>query len=314
MSEQDDKPTGFRRVSRKDRKRKLETRGPLFPPEPEAAPADEDAPEFAPPELRAESAAPEKVVPTETPASDLQFQRPTARPPKVDTAERFPPLAHETEKTDTKGNVPAEVVVRPRSSFLPNLIAVLFAIASVVLIIVFGLIYVNPYTPLNPFPPFTPIPILITATFLPPTATLSPTPGPTLTFTPLPVEAIVTDSPFPFIAANEGAVYIPNANDQGCNWSSIAGTVTDINGVTLDGYGIRVRGDSLDETVFTGATQTFGPGGFELFLNGTPAEATYTVQLLSPQGAPLSQEIIVNTRATCEENVAVISFMQIQGL
>ncbi len=182
------------------------------------------------------------------------------------------------------------------------------------LIGVFTLIFVNPQTPLNPFPPFTPIPILITATFLPPTATLEPSPGPTLTFTPLPVEAFATSSPFPFIAANNGAVFAPNANDQGCNWASIAGSVSDLVDAPLDGYGIRVRGDNLDETIFSGATQSFGPGGFELFLNGAPSAATYTVQLLSPQGAPLSAEYPVTTRATCEENVALISFIQIQPL
>jgi hypothetical protein len=296
MSEQDERPAGFRRVSRRDRKRRLETRGPLIPPEP-----DEPTPEelFAPPEVRPEIPPPEPVV-------------------ELPPAERFPPVAVERERRDRARSVPTTGdIPQPRSSFLPNLVAILFFIASIVLIVVFSIIFVNPYTALNPFPPFTPIPVLITATFLPPTetlpptATLQPTLGPTTTFTPIPVEAIATQaSLFPFVAANNGAVFVPNANDQGCDWSSIAGSVTDLAGAPLDGYGIRITGEGLDETVFTGSAQTFGPGGFELFLNGAPQVSTYTIQLLSPQEVPLSEEYTFTTRATCEENVAVVSFLQ----
>jgi len=297
MSEQDERPTGFRRVSRKDRKRKLETRGPLIPPEP-----DEPTPEelFAPPEVRPET------------------------PPVVESppAERFPPLAlAEDEGKDKVRLVRTADIAKPRSTFLPNLVALLFFIASIVLIIVFSIIFVNPYTALNPFPPFTPIPLLITATFLPPTetlpptATLPPTLGPTPSFTPIPAEAIPTQaSLFPFVAANNGAVYVPNGNDQGCDWSSIAGSVTDLLGAPLDGYGVRITGENLDETVFTGTAQTFGPGGFELFLNGAPQVGTYTIQLLSPQEVPLSEEYTITTRATCEENVAVVSFLQTRAI
>lgn len=296
MSDQDDRSSGLRRVSRRDRKRKLETRGPLIPPEP-----DEPTPEelFAPPEIR------------------------PAAPPMMETipAERFPPLKLGDDNRDDDLYVPARDIPRPRSTFLPNLVAILFFIASIALIVVFGIIFVNPTTPLNPFPPFTPIPILITATFLPPTdtppptVTPPPTLGPTPTFTPIPAEAILAQpSAFPFMAANNGAVYVPNGNASGCDWSSIAGSVTDLVNAPLDGYGLRIMGEGLDETVFSGSVQSFGPGAFELFLNGAPQVGTYTVQLLSPDGLPLSQTYTITTRATCEENVAVVSFLQMRGI
>lgn len=299
MSDQDERSTGFRRVSRKDRKRKLETRGLLIPLEP-----DEPTPEelFAPPELRPE-------VP--------------AAPPVIETApaERFPPLKVKKENLGVDDYAPTRDLPQPRSAFLPNLVAILFFIASIALIIVFSIIYVNPTTPLNPFPPFTPIPILITATFLPPTetplptATLPPTLGPTPTFTPIPAAAIPGQaSLFPFVAANNGAVYVPNGNQNGCDWSSIAGSVTDLATEPLDGYGVRITGDDLDETVYTGSVQSFGPGAFELFLNGAPQVGTYTVQLLSPQGLPLSETYTITTRATCEENVAIVSFLQTRAI
>src|SRR5205085_9423679 len=156
-------------------------------------------------------------------------------------------------KRDTPQRVPATPDIKPRSPFLPNLIAILFFIASILLIIVFSIIFVNPNTPLNPFPPFTPIPILITATFLPPTAgpppteTPIPTLGPTATFTPIPAEAVPTTqaSLFPFVVANGGAVYVPNGNDKQCDWSSIAGSVTDMAKAPLDGFGVHITGQSL---------------------------------------------------------------------
>ena len=295
MSEQDEQSTGFRRVSRKDRKRKLESRGPLIPPEP-----DEPTPEelFAPPELRPE-------VP---PATVIE-------PPP---AERFPPVKLEDENVGVVDHAPTTTAIpKPRSTFLPNLVALVFFIASIILLVVFTIIFFNPYTPLNPFPPFTPIPILITATFLPPTETppptetLPPTAGPTPTFTPIPIQELSPGaSAFPFTAANNGAVFVPNGNDKGCDWSSIAGSVTDVNGAPLNGYGIHISGENLDETVFTGSAATFGPGGFELFLNGAPQVGTYTIQLQSPQGDLLSDKYTITTRATCTENVAVVSFLQ----
>jgi hypothetical protein len=296
MSDEEERSPGFRRVSRKDRKKKLESRGLFIPPEP-----DEPTPEelFAPPEVRPE------IPPA---------------PPIIETkpaAERFPPVKLQDESREEVYLVPTKNIPQPRSTFLPNLLAILFFVASIALIAVFSSIYVNPTTPLNPFPPFTPIPILITATFLPPTATPPatvtplPTLGPTPTFTPIPAEAIQAQpSLFPFVVSNNGAIYVPNGNENGCDWASIAGSVTDLVNAPLDGYGIHITGDNLDETVYSGSVQSFGPGAFELFLNGAPQVGTYTIQLLSPQGVPLSETYTITTRATCEENVAVVSFLQ----
>jgi hypothetical protein len=295
MSDQDERSPGFRRVSRKDRKQKLESRGLTIPPE-----TDEPTPEelFAPPEVRPE-------IPEAPPVIE------------VSPAERFPPVKPHKESRGEIYRAPTKDIPQPRSTFLPNLLAILFFVASIVLIAIFGIIFVNPTTPLNPFPPFTPIPILITATFLPPTAiptatvTPPPTAGPTPTFTPLPAEAIQgPPSLFPFVVANNGAVYVPNGNESGCDWASIAGSVTDLVSAPLDGYAIHITGDNLDETVYSGSVQSFGPGAFELFLNGAPQVGTYTIQLLSPQGVPLSETYTITTRATCEENVAVVSFLQ----
>ncbi|MCB9453743.1 MAG: hypothetical protein H6672_20120 [Anaerolineaceae bacterium] len=282
----DDENRGIRRVTRKDRKKKLDTRGPLFPP---------DDFEDVPAEAESSVAEPE----------NLPF------PPLVVTpdADRFPPL----DTGGSKPPTPAKRTAKPRRRLLPNLVALLFAVATVALLAVYIIIAVDPYTPLNPLPPFTPFPIIITTTPLPPTATLFPTAGPTATFTPLPPDQLQRDLPFPFQMAASGIIYVPNAGEKGCNWLSIAGSVTDTAGQPVAGLGVRVQGNGLDETVGTGGALNYGPGGFEMPLGEAPGIGTYTVQLLSIQGAPLSEVYTVATRDTCDQNVAIISFVQVRG-
>jgi len=279
----DQKTGGVRRFGRRDRKRSLDPRGPLFPPEElnEQADiveedADSDSAEVPP-------------VPLVEPTSATKVQN-TAIQPTLPSA------------TGTKESSGGKHI-------MANLLTVLFLLGTVGLIALIGLITTNPYTPLNPFPPFTPLPIVITATFLPPTQTPEGTLAPTATFTPVAINAGST-SQVSFALVHTQPVYAPNANDKGCNWSSIAGTVVDNKGAALDGYRVRIKGKGINETVFSGATATFGAGGFELFLNGTPQEQTYTVQLFDPQSRPLSDPYDVTTKASCDQNVAVLEFTQ----
>lgn len=277
----DEANRGIRRVSRKDRKKKLDKRGPLFPP----GAIEDDFPKAA-------------AEPSPSPAP------PSGSPP----ADRFPPLEIGTEAT----LAPGKPAARPRRTLLPNLVAALFALATVILLAYYALIAIDPYTPLNPLPPFTPFPIIITTTPLPPTATLPATAGPTATFTPLPAEQLRRDAPFPFLLSESGIIYVPNAGEKGCNWLSIAGSVTDMAGQPVAGLGVRVQGEGLDETVGTGGALNYGPGGFEMPLGEVPQAGAYTVQLLSVQGTPLSEAYAVATRAACDQNVAIISFVQVR--
>ncbi|MBI1276708.1 MAG: hypothetical protein GC179_01135 [Anaerolineaceae bacterium] len=282
----DDQTTGgVRRFGRRDRKRSLDPRGPLFPPE--------DTPEESP--QSSDDSAP---ITEETEAAE---------------AEELPEAVVAAPNIHTPKSKPAAVKTVPPQpkQIMANLLTVVFLLATVGMGALVVMIAQDPYTPLNPFPPFTPLPIVITATFLPPTATPPGTVEPTATFTPLAVEASGAEpATFSFKLAHEEPVYAPNANEKGCNWSSIAGTVTDKQGGALDGYRIRVTGNNLNETVFSGAALTFGTGGFELFLNGTPQAQTYTVQLLDPQSKPLSPAYSIATKESCDQNVAVLEFIQ----
>ncbi len=155
-----------------------------------------------------------------------------------------------------------------------------------------------------------------TATRQPPTATLVSGlvagAGASGVFTPLPPvnPAEVTRSPYPFTVYEEGAVYVPNPNEQGCRWASIAGTVIDLNGAPVSGLAVHVVGEGIDEIRFTGTALPYGPSGYEVFLNGAPLSGQYVIQLLSQTGTPISAEFPLATSSVCEENVAVINFVQ----
>lgn len=334
----------IRRFGRKDRKRRLESSGPLLPETDFAAsPAEhsaDDVPSTDPlpfdpmadasdaadvsgevdaalsavGELDDSSLLADFEVALLHPAEDGTDK--PAPEPLVDypPGERFPPLnpnAQSSEKPVTKSTAPP----RKRRPARQDVIALLFFLGTMGLIAYFVTLWQNPYSALNPLPPpttyvevtITPLPTL------PPTPTDEPTVGPTPTFTPLAgfaQEDTATPSPFAFVLAETGVIYVPNDNGKGCDWSSIAGTVTNMQGEALDGYGIQVTGETLEEKVFSGTALTFGEGGFELFLNGVPQQAQYFVQLFSPTGAPLSDRFSVITSDQCEQNVAVIRFVQ----
>ncbi len=210
-------------------------------------------------------------------------------------------------------------------------------LASCGLITYFGLLWQNPYSSLNPLAPPTPLPLVITATYTP---TLTPTPAPTLTpsqtYTPSPIPSLapsLTFTPiflegfstpqgtpippdeqgdFPFTLQHGRVIYITNPGARGaCNWSSIAGSVMNYDGSALNGYGVRVVGEGLDETVATGSAPGFGPGGFEVSLGSVARDAQFIAQLLDPAGAPASPVYTVETLADCDYNIAVLRFVEV---
>ncbi len=240
------------------------------------------------------------------------------RPPVITPREeRMPLLTRPDEPAPEAVPAAAEVPVpaRPRRGWLYNLLTLLFLLLTVASVIWVALVWMEPQGSLNPFPP----PVryaYITAT--PPGAAQSALPTPdesgqiviVATQTP-PPGATPTESLYPFVV-QEPIFYAPNENDLGCNWWSIAGTVTDAEGQALDGYRVRITGEGLDEVAFSGAARAFGEGGYELPLVGAPREADFVVQLFSPQEAPLSEPIPVTTRADCDGNITVVNFVQVR--
>ena len=310
MSEQDNK--NVRRFGRRDRKDKLPEAKNLFPVEDDSPEAEDSSSPDAHVDFDIDSL---NLPDTDSEAlSMLSALGDEVRAPIITPKEeRYPPLAP-VDRPAPKKSEPIQVAPeKQRGRFLYNLLTLLFILATIANIIWFFIVWDNPQSTWNPLPPATRF-IEVTATpSSSDTVIIDATPDESgqifvvITDTPIPT-AISTESPHPFITAP--VLYAPNSNELDCNWWSIAGTVTDLDGNPIPGYRIRVTGDDVDETVFSGASQAFGEGGYELPLIGTPRESAFTVQLFSPQDAPLSAEVSVSTRADCDSNVTILNFIQ----
>jgi hypothetical protein len=123
--------------------------------------------------------------------------------------------------------------------------------------------------------------------------------------TPLPA---ATRSPFPFTLTD--VHYEANANQQGCQWLSVAGSVSDLSGSPLAGLAIEINGDNFHNVQFSGSAARWGDAGFEFNLGAAPRADSYTLRVLGPTGGPVSDVIEVDTGNTCQSNVAVVDLIQ----
>jgi hypothetical protein len=297
MSEQNDK--NLRRMGRREQKDRLQSPDSLFPKDDAAS--DFDFSNLAYPDRDAEAL---EML------SSLQgeVKAPKITPPE----ERYPPLRPVAEKPrqSKAAAAPSTEPQKSKNGFY-NLMTFVLFVGIVLFIAWFAQVWIDPQSFLNPLPPATPF-IEVTATPSSAQTTVDATPDDSgqifVVITETPALIAPTDSPYPFIV--QEILYAPNSNDLACNWWSIAGTVRDIEGAALNGYRIRVSGAGLNESVFSGASQSFGAGGFELPLVGTPREEEFTVQLFSAQDAPLSEVVNVTSRADCDANVTIVNFVQ----
>lgn len=316
--------SSVQRFGRKNRKDKLNKPRGLFPPE--STPETSTQPKDAPPSSEYDNIVFD-MDSIDMPDADtdalamLSSVDRYVKPPVITPQEdRYPPIAPQSQPIERQApapNVSPTPATRQKkpSNTRYNIITALMLIATGLFMAWFLQVWNNPQTAFNPLPPSTPF-VQVSATPGENIVALDATPDAegqifvVITDTPSapPIEA--TDSPFPFVP--EPVLYAPNSNELGCNWWSIAGTVRDLGGNALDGYRIRVtpENSTFSETVFSGASQAFGAGGYELPLVGTPQVATFTVQLFSPDNAPLSDEITITTRDTCDGNVLILNFLQ----
>lgn len=331
-------PGGLRRVGRKDQKRRLDPTGPLFPDDD----ADDAQAESAPPPARLPrdpNLPPDLLDDVEhalESLSDADFDADikAAARPVVETppAERFPPLRPPDDPRPAPAMPAAEPATgrkRRQGDWRHNVVAVIFAVATLGMCAYYSVLWNNPYSPLNPLAPATPF-IIITATPDPlagfnadstATAIAIAAALAVPTDTPPPFDPTATSSSgfgLPFQLEESGVIYAPNSNGRGCDWASIAGTVVGLDGAPVNNYGVQIidqeNPDRLSARVFSGSALTFGPGGFELTLGGTPLMGIYTVQLFSPVGAPVSEVYTVITSSECDQNVVIINFVQVREL
>lgn len=314
----DKRKSSVQRFGRGNRKNSLEKPASLFPEEPKPA-QDGSLPPFFPGEDldidSIEMPDPDTEALEKLSSVDRYVKAPVITP----SEERFPAIAPSNEPERDETAAPAtsiQPMVKQTSSTRHNLITMLTLLLTILFGVWFWQVWTNPQTALNPLAPSTPFLQVSVTPGGAASVVIDATPDEAgqvfvvITDTPSAEPAAPVESDFPFVV--EPVIYAPNSNELGCNWWSIAGTVRDLEGNPLDGYRIRVtpQGSTFAETVFSGASQAFGAGGYELPLVGTPQVATFTVQLYSPQNAPLSDEISVTTRDTCDGNVLILNFLQ----
>jgi hypothetical protein len=131
-----------------------------------------------------------------------------------------------------------------------------------------------------------------------------PTPG------GAPPLALDANAEFPFVA--EEPILQANENPQGCNWLSIAGTVTGLLGEPIINLPVEVSGDGFQEVRFVGSSPLFGQSGWEINVGNAPRVDTFSVRLLGSTGEPLSGFTLVETGDSCAENVTFVRFRQVR--
>ncbi|MEE9600050.1 MAG: hypothetical protein V3V66_06275 [Anaerolineales bacterium] len=228
-----------------------------------------------------------------------------------------------------------------RGGCLLNVLSGIFVSGTVVVILLFALIFINPQSGLNPLPPTT-IPALVLTNTPTPTpegilpATWTPTTAPTIAPTIAPTKTqIPSDTPEP----TPEETPIPTANlesgtsfsvqegspshtenslhpESGCNWLGIAGQVFDSEGLPVSGILVE-SGGMLGEIEISGITLTgmapvYGDGGFEIVLRDSPvsSDGDIWIQLLDQANLPLSEKIYLQTYDSCDSNLVKINFAQ----
>ena len=222
---------------------------------------------------------------------------------------------------------------------LVNLITVVVLLLTLASSAIFAFFFFQPRSPLNPYPPPTlpvvavlptqstlPTAAIAVATVTPlfsetpkPTPTITPSVSPTLADAPASLTPAAEPSPtrviisgnFEFIVQEGSPLPLANfANDEGCNWLGIAGTVFD-GGNGVDGYVIHFEGGGQSLTATSGSAPAYSQaGGYELVLNDhvVATQAEYSVQLYNNTGQPLSIRLFFDTFADCERNLILINF------
>lgn len=267
----------------------------------------------------------------------------------VDTSQRYPPLAFSvpkekspapTSKPQTEDKV-YPVPTKGRKyrfgygKWYHDIIALVFMIGTIGLAVAFVTIWRDPWSSINPLPPATTFievswtPDLDalaryyadqTATFQAPNPSNNTPNAVTIqqqNMTPIVIQPLDTPTgDKPFTISNSGVLYIPNSNGRDCNWSSIAGTVTGLNNEPLDGYAVQIVDiedpTRLNVVVNSGSSLNLGAGGFELALGSTPRIRSYRVQLFDSTNTAVSEPFQIFTREECDQNVAVVNFVQVR--
>jgi hypothetical protein len=221
--------------------------------------------------------------------------------------------------------------------FLLNILSGIFVAGTVVVVLLFAIIFINPQVGFNPLPPTTMPALFLTWTPSPTpvislpetwTPTVSPTvvptdtpipsntPEPTQEETPVPTANLESGTSF---SIQEGSPsYVENSFhlDAGCNWLGIAGQVFDKEGTPVSGILVEaggfLGGIEISGLTLTGMAPDYGEGGYEITLSDSPisSDGDIWIQLLDQANLPLSEKIYFKTFDSCDSNLVKINFKQ----
>ena len=219
-----------------------------------------------------------------------------------------------------------------------NLLSGTLVAGTMLVGLLFAIIFINPQSGLNPLPPTT-LPALVLTNTPTPTpkgvlpATWTPTVSPTATFTSTPIpsntpEPTPEETPIPTIDLESGTTFTiqegsPSYEENsfhpeaGCNWLGVAGQVFDDEGTPVSGILVETGG-FLGEIEISGITLTgmagdYGEGGYEIVLGDVPAasEGAIWIQLLDQANLPLMEKIYFETFDSCDSNLVKLNFAQV---
>ena len=218
---------------------------------------------------------------------------------------------------------------------LLNVLSGIMVTATMVVGLVFAIIFINPQASINPLPPTT-IPVLVLTNTPTPTpkgilpSTWTPTVSPTTipTETPEPTNSPQpTETPIPTADLESGTTFTTQDGspsyeinsyhpDAGCNWLGVGGQIFDKDGAPVSGILVEAGGmlGEIEISVLTlsGMAGEYGEGGFEIRLHDSPvaSEGDVWIQLLDQANLPLTEQITFQTYDSCDSNLIRINFVQ----
>ncbi|MDD2922964.1 MAG: hypothetical protein PHQ36_11835 [Anaerolineales bacterium] len=238
------------------------------------------------------------------------------------------------------GDTPPAPKKKSSSLEVWDVLSIITLLFTACMILYFAAIFISPgaaYNPLKPKPtvnPFATATPTITQIQLQPTWTPTTTPEitgtptllPTITLEPsatpfslLPPTKTPTPTKTPkaaFSASFEGIKSAIIHPEFGCDWQGIGGTVVDANNADMLRMTIRLtglyNGKSINELTVSSIAPAYGKSGFEFFLGNAPtaSKGALYLQLLDQAGAPLSENIYVDTFSACSQNLTLVRFVK----
>ena len=231
-----------------------------------------------------------------------------------------------------------------------NLLTVIMLLSTLCVVVVFLMIFINPYSGFNLFPPATLPPALEFPTstptpraVLPPTWTAEPSLSPTSTTPASPTSGLPpTETAFPLLTPSEtaqgtggqptgGKPFALNSGspvaissvafhpEAGCNWMGVAGQALNLSGAPVSTGVVIQLGGTLEGvakqiTSLTGTARQYGEAGYEIVLGNKPVSSrgTLWIQLLDQAGLPMSERVYFDTYEECDKNLIFINFRQVR--